>query len=201
MAGGPNAKPSGRVEPAAAAFCGQLRGAALGIHSVKLSVLKVKSQRRLLKTSFKGHCLRPVLLGSLCSRHLLKRSYLRAVADDLEHPIVQAMLSAGLLVPRWAPLRLEIPRATQSFLAKWIDQQHSELSWPQRLEYNVELLRERAEIIRQLDRLEKKPFQLRSRRLNASHCVSSYGRLPTAPQLNGKPRDFRWVSRLTHGTS
>eukprot|EP00913_Durusdinium_trenchii_P008365 g7858.t1 len=134
-------------------------------------------------------------------RHMLKRSHLLAPgrADDLRHPIAQAMLAAGLLVPRWAPLRFEIPKAARPFLQEhraragswkhfankscrkpgekkkqsascnskaegerksstqqeWINSQHAKLSWPGRLDYNLQVMRHRAEIIRQLDHLDE----------------------------------------------
>ncbi|CAK9102981.1 Hypothetical protein (Fragment) [Durusdinium trenchii] len=74
-------------------------------------------------------------------RHMLKRSHLLAPgrADDLRHPIAQAMLAAGLLVPRWAPLRFEIPKAARPFLQEWINSQHAKLSWPGRLDYNLQV--------------------------------------------------------------
>jgi len=89
-------------------------------------------------------------------RHLCRQPYLPvpARADDLKHPILQAMLHANLLEPRWGPLRLVVAgRGARARLLAWIDAQHAKLPWHQRLEYNLQFIRERQTITRQLRHL------------------------------------------------
>ncbi|CAE7914102.1 TR1 [Symbiodinium sp. KB8] len=74
-------------------------------------------------------------------RYILRRPHLTVSrsAKELEHPVVQALLSANLLVPRWSPMRLIVPDdETRHFLQEWINSQHAKLSWPSRAEYNIQ---------------------------------------------------------------
>lgn len=89
-------------------------------------------------------------------RHLCRRTYVAAPAraEDLKHPIVQAMLHANLLEPRWGPTRMVLAgEATRQRLLRWLDQQHAKLTWQQRVEYNLQLIRDRHDVVKQLDSL------------------------------------------------
>jgi len=113
------------------------------------AVLNIRSSHVEAPTSFAL-----VLWESI--RHICRRSHLSvpARADDLKHPIVQALLHANLLEPRWGPTRLVVAREdTKQRLLRWIDEQHAKLPWSQRIEYNLQLIRDRHEITRKLDRL------------------------------------------------
>ncbi|CAK0814570.1 unnamed protein product, partial [Prorocentrum cordatum] len=73
-------------------------------------------------------------------RHLCKSAHLLVPqgSTDLLHPVVQGMVHANLLEPRWGPTRLVIPsEGTRQRLVAWIESQHAKLSWDQRLEYNI----------------------------------------------------------------
>ncbi|CAE7544057.1 unnamed protein product [Symbiodinium natans] len=75
-------------------------------------------------------------------RYILRRPHLTVScsAKELEHPVVQALLSVNLLVPRWSPTRLVVPDdGTRHFLQEWINSQHAKLSWPSRAEYNIQV--------------------------------------------------------------
>lgn len=88
-------------------------------------------------------------------RHLCKVAHLLVPQGSLEllHPIVQGMVHANLLEPRWGPTRLVIPsEGTRQRLLSWIESQHAKLSWDQRLEYNIQLIRDRPAILRELAR-------------------------------------------------
>lgn len=73
---------------------------------------------------------------------------------DADHPVVEAMLDANLLAPRWAPTRLVLTGdETRRRLLAWLDVQHAKLSWGQRFEYSLQLVRERPGLVKRLDRL------------------------------------------------
>ncbi|OLQ15058.1 Pentatricopeptide repeat-containing protein, chloroplastic [Symbiodinium microadriaticum] len=96
-------------------------------------------------------------------RYILRRPHLTVSrsAKELEHPVVQALLSANLLVPRWSPMRLIVPDdETRHFLQEWINSQHAKLSWPSRAEYNIQAWRERGSILHKLDGLSKNVVDL-----------------------------------------
>lgn len=88
-------------------------------------------------------------------RHMCSRSHLPAPsdADKIEHPVVQAMLHASMLEPRWGPTRFVLPEQTKTRILRWIDARHAELAWQQRVEYSIQLVRERSSILRRLDRM------------------------------------------------
>lgn len=95
-------------------------------------------------------------------RYICKLPYLPAPSrpGGVLHPIAEALLGANLLEPRWGPTRLvlagpSLGAATRRALLAWLDAQHAKLSWPQRLEYSVQLLRERPNITRSLERVEE----------------------------------------------
>jgi len=89
-------------------------------------------------------------------RFICQRPYLAVDTGSKLHPIVEALLHASLLEPRWGPTRLVLSGPQEGACARrqllaWIDAQWAKLSWPQRLEYGVQLLREREEITRRVE--------------------------------------------------